>query len=63
MRIDEESVEVDFACSCMTFDGSSRKLWHHGEYLPVDEKSYAKHKEAHDDCCLFNEELEVDYAA
>ena len=25
MRIDEECVEVDFACSCMTFDGSSKK--------------------------------------
>jgi hypothetical protein len=62
VRIDEECVEVDFACSCMTFDGSSRKLWAHGEYLPLDDESYAKHKKAHDACCLFGEELEVDYA-
>ena len=26
MRIDEECVEVDFACSCMTFDGSSKNF-------------------------------------
>ena len=62
MRIDDECVEVDFACSCMTFDGSSKKLWNHGEYLPLDDESYAKHKEAHDSCCLFGEELEIDYA-
>jgi hypothetical protein len=46
----------------MTFDGSSRKLWAHGEYLPLDDESYAKHKKAHDACCLFGEKLEVDYA-
>ena len=45
MRIDEGCVEVDFACNCMTFDGSSSKLWYHEEYLPLDDKSYAKHKE------------------
>ena len=50
MRIDDECVEVDFACSCMTFDGSGKKIWNHGEYLALDDESYAKHKEAHDSC-------------
>lgn len=59
VRIDEECVEVDFACNCMTFDGSSSKLWYHEEYLPLDDKSYAKHKETHDACCLFGEKLEL----
>ena len=30
--------------------------------LHLDDESYAKHKKAHDACCLFGEELEVDYA-
>ena len=59
MRIDDECVEVDFACNCMTFDGSSRKLWHHEEYLPLDDESYIKHKETHDFCCLFGKKLEL----
>ena len=62
MHINKDCVEVDFACSCMTFDGSSSKLWNHGEYIPLDNKSYKKHKETHDSCCLFEEKLELDYA-
>lgn len=59
MRIDNKCVEVDFACSCMTFDGSSRKLWYHGEYKPLDDTSYSKHKKSHDQHCLFKKELQL----
>tara|TARA_R110002020_G_scaffold55309_2_gene153571 strand:+ start:1785 stop:1973 length:189 start_codon:yes stop_codon:yes gene_type:complete len=61
VHIDEEYVEVDFACSCMTFDGSSKKLWAHGEYLPLDDNSYKKHKKDHDSCCSLGSELTVSY--
>jgi len=61
VHIDKDYVEVDFACNCMTFDGTSKRCWNHGEYIPLDDESYKKHKETHDSCCLFEEKLELDY--
>jgi hypothetical protein len=57
VRIDEESVEVDFSCNCMTFDGSSKKLWHHGEYKPLSLRAYAKNKKTHDNVCTLDRVL------
>ena len=42
--------------------GSSKELWATWSCLPVGDGCYANHKKAYDACCLFGEELEVDYA-
>ena len=58
-HIDEEGVHVEFACNCMTFDGSSTKMWYNGEYEVLNDKSYEACKVAHDAQCAFDRELEV----
>jgi len=47
----------------MTFDGTDIRNWYNGEYIPLDKKSYLSCKKAHDECCLFDKELEIDYAS
>ena len=61
-HIDEKGVHVEFACNCMTFDGSSTKMWHNGEYKALDAKSYERCKREHDNHCQFDNKLEVEYA-
>jgi len=46
----------------MTFDGSSTKMWHNGEYESLNAVSYEKCKKEHDAHCQFNNKLEVEYA-
>ena len=59
---EEDYVQVQFACNCMTFDGSNGKKWYNGEYESLNAKSYTKCKEEHDAYCQFNSKLDVEYA-
>ena len=58
-HINKEGVQVEFACNCMTFDGSNTKMWYNGEYKSLDKKSYQSHKAAHDAQCPFDKNLEL----
>lgn len=60
---EKDYVQVKFACNCMTFDGTDSRTWYNGEYIPLDKKSYLSCKKTHDECCLFDKELEIDYAS
>ena len=59
---ESDYVKVEFACNCMTFDGSNTKKWHTGEYRALNDQSYTANKKAHDTQCTFNKELEIEYS-
>lgn len=51
VRIEQEGVYVEFACTCMTFDNSPSKFWYHGEYEPLDMATVEEKLESHDLHC------------